>query len=725
MTTATTTPPNERPRAGADAELLTTFTDFVQPAATAGVYRFEARQVVKDEGGTLLNGTDTPIDHQVEVRAPQFVLDASSVQAVHPPPSAAGDFARTLPHVTIARPALPWERQQKWSRDIRQRAPWMAVLLFRAGELPGDPQGLGATTARPVRELVTPTDQGVLGPKLDTLPEEILASECRTIDVPLAVFNSLVPREQEMHYLAHVRDVRPKKTRSEGERLSEGRYAVVTGNRFPCEATAYSAHLVSFEGFDGKLSGDLEGHTAVRLAALWSWSFSSDPDAAFDASGVLKALVAPGRSDPEHLALRLPPSGSGGSAAVQNRLKWGFVPVAQRVLSGERTFAWYRGPATPVTAPEVPGQVGGTDCTSADHALVYDQAQGVFDVGYACAWTLGRTLALADPSYPGDVLQARRALAATRMRIDACGYAPLADDDFRTLDKGPPRLPALHDLTAVTEDLVRGTAVTTIASPQQLTKSQITEALAHDARGRLAAMPAFLDRLSLLDGVPMCYLVPDPRMLPPESLRLFRIDPAWIRALLAGAQSIGVHTSLDRDLDVHLRAAVSRLRVANGTPRAGLLIRSALVAAWPNVRITAALGTTVLRELNRLRPDTDTVLCLFDDVPDRLVLREPAEGIHFGIDADDRVNLREIRSDRPDTGATIRGAYFPARPGRTVLHYLRAGKDALPGVLDLLGKDAATGMIADFNAQLGLELTPAQFAVEMINSPIEQHLTTA
>ncbi|MGW4379140.1 hypothetical protein [Kitasatospora sp. NPDC004531] len=720
----TAAPTGERRLLGERSELLATFTDFVQPAATAGTYRFEVKQIVEDARGSVLNGTDTPTDREVEVRAPQFVLDASSVQAVHPPPSAAGDFGRTLPHVTIARPTLPWERQQKWSR-VERRAPWMAVLLFRAGELPGDPQGLGATTARPVGELVTPKEPGVLGPKLDTLSAETLASPCQTIDVPLAVFNAVVPREQEMHYLAHVRDVRPKTFRSDGEVLAEGRFAVVTGNRFPREATAYSVHLVSFEGFDGKLSGDLTGHTAVRLAALWSWSFSHDPDAAFDAAGVLQALVAPGRSDPENLALRLPQAGGSGSTAVLDRLRWGFVPVAQRVLSGERTFAWYRGPATPVTAPEVPGQVGGTEYTSADHALVYDQEQGVFDVGYACAWTLGRTLALADPSYPGEVVRARRALASVRMRIAASKHAPVTDDGVLRFDQGRPRLAALSALATRAEELVRGESIDSIDTPQELTKGQISTFLDGDARSHLAEMPGFLDRLALLNGVPMCHLVPDARMLPPESLRLFRIDPAWINALLAGAQSIGLHTSLDQSLDTHLRAAVQSRRAA-GLPTGGLLIRSTLVTAWPRLRIAAAKGTTELRELNRLRPDTDTLLCLFDGVPDHLMLREPAEGIHFGIDADDRVNLRQVRSDSPDPGASIPGSSFPSpQSGKTVLDYLRTGKGALPGVLHLLDKNGKSGLIADFDAQLGFALTPAQFAVEMINSPIEQHLTTA
>ena len=49
----------------------------------------------------------------------------------------------------------------------------------------------------------------------------------------------------------------------------------------------------------------------------------------------------------------------------------------------------------------------------------------------------------------------------------------------------------------------------------------------------------WLGRLRLLKGVPFNYLVPDERMLPPESIRFFYLDINWIDSLLDGAFSIG------------------------------------------------------------------------------------------------------------------------------------------------------------------------------------------
>ncbi|MGH3810811.1 MAG: hypothetical protein ACRDRU_30195, partial [Pseudonocardiaceae bacterium] len=431
MTTEPTTagsPPPAAATPSAAPELGITFLDHLRPRATAGEYRVEVKQVLTRSDGQPLNPGDWLIaEHAFEIRAPQFVLDASSVHAFYPAPGAVGDFTRTLPHVTLTRAPLPWEREQRWSRSAR-RAPWMALLLFGTGELPEDPQGLAHTTQRTVAKLVTPDEPGVLGPALTDLPQETLDSDCHTIDVPAALFNALVPHEAEMYYLAHVRDVKATWLRDDGEILTEGTFGVLTGNRFPLTSGDYVAHLVSFEGFDGWLEGELPPDTEyVRLASLWAWSFRCDTGAVFDAQGILQHLVEPGGDNPENLALRLhpepdPPSSPGGvQQLVVDRLRRGFVPVAHRVLSGEKTYGWYRGPATPVTAPMVP-TTGGPH-TSADHALIYEKEHGLFDVSYACAWTLGRAVGLADPQYAAQTVRARRELANTAARLMARGGA--------------------------------------------------------------------------------------------------------------------------------------------------------------------------------------------------------------------------------------------------------------------------------------------------------------
>ena len=53
----------------------------------------------------------------------------------------------------------------------------------------------------------------------------------------------------------------------------------------------------------------------------------------------------------------------------------------------------------------------------------------------------------------------------------------------------------------------------------------------------------------MLEGIPFHYLVPDERLLPPESLKFFVVDPAWLAALRDGAFSIGRVLPGDRVAD--------------------------------------------------------------------------------------------------------------------------------------------------------------------------------
>src|SRR5215813_6581234 len=52
-------------------------------------------------------------------------------------------------------------------------------------------------------------------------------------------------------------------------------------------------------------------------------------------------------------------------------------------------------------------------------------------------------------------------------------------------------------------------------------------------------MESFLAHLRLLVGVPFAYLVPDSRLLPPESIRFFYLDRSWTDRLVDGAVAVG------------------------------------------------------------------------------------------------------------------------------------------------------------------------------------------
>lgn len=174
----------------------------------------------------------------------------------------------------------------------------------------------------------------------------------------------------------------------------------------------------------------------------------------------------------------------------------------------------------------------------------------------------------------------------------------------------------------------------------------------------------WLGRLRLLKGVPFNYLVPDERMLPPESIRFFYLDMNWIDSLLDGAFSIGrnltrTEQSSTHNLDAavtpkvnqHARAGAASVRAEALGLRApnvslqvvsGFLLRSTVVSAYKGIGANVyPLGGTpqdpkiTLLDILRfepLGPNSDTLICLVDGDAYRVDIHEAPEHLHYGID---------------------------------------------------------------------------------------------
>ncbi|MFI9202835.1 hypothetical protein [Streptomyces sp. NPDC053048] len=717
--------------------------DHVAPAP-AGLYQLTLEHQVS--GGKVGNDSLPPVQQQFEIRAPQFALDGTFVHAVHPAPAAVGAFDRVLPHITLNRLILPWER----TLDPEQTGlPWLALLLFAEEELPDDPKAQGHVRSRTVRELLGTTDSDVLIPRidLDDVPPELLDSTCTTVDVPADVFAALVPRRADLPFLCHVRKVRtwqpPSAGLASGEALEIGDYSVVVANRFPRTAGRYAAHLVSLEGFAGHVDGQKPAQSVVRVVSLSAWSFEARPGD----TGHFDALIRHMAEDPDGLGLRLHPQQPAAGQAqgpAAERLGLGYAPVEYVLPSGERTFAWYRGPFTPVVAPTVPRPDDGWK--HADEALVYLTGTGVFDVGYATAFTLGRSLALSDHTLAAALStfrsRARHIAGRTLLRTTATPHAEQtrahapAHERFHALiaDGLGDRLHAAATSTA-SDARTRGTAA---PAPRRRTggvprppavealldrsrtdgpRQQLREALSD----HLDPLTTAVGQVKLLAAVPLSHLVPDARMLPPESLRFFHVDPQWCAAVRDGVLSTGLGTSLDAAVNGLAHEALD-----DPKPLTGLLMRSALVRNWPDVIVEPQVTTDgtpqPLETVHRVIIGPDLLLCLFDGIPDEVLFREPHEGIHFGVDEGDRIGLRRLTE--PVGESLGDGAAFPPAGEENIARWLRTvTTDGGKEVLDLaagpgsLVPALATALRAA--GQLGPDdaLSPGAFAVELVNAP--------
>ncbi|MGB6161943.1 MAG: hypothetical protein WCF33_01055 [Pseudonocardiaceae bacterium] len=532
----------------AAADVTVGFLGYRHPALDGGDYEIRVEQT------TSLQGEAFTTTRTFTVAGERFTLAPNAIRATYPPEGSLGDCAGVLPHIILDRPTLPWERDPTAAGEAPPsgpRPPWLAVLLFTEDERP-EPRTVT------LNELAT-------GP--GTMPAPVLerhqspTDPVTVIDIDPALLHDLLPGWDELSYLAHVRTGAGPDA------------AVVLGARLPSAGSSCTAHLVSLEGrFRVTSAGTREffvdGSALVRLVSLTSWRFASaDPAQTF--AGLTSALATGGG------AFRLPDS---HNPVADKYLRQGFVPIRQQLRDGSRTVCWYRGPL--VTGPTADNDASVPPVRAADPLLRFHPQIGMFDVGYAAAWQLGRLLTLRSTNIATQLWQHRRRRG-----------------------QGSP-------LTALEQDNYPF-AVTAIDNTLTLPDTVLD----------------WLRDLAALRGVPFGYLVPDERLLPVETVRFVAIDQRWVQHLLDGAYSLGRLSQADADAD-----AAHPLPITVPT-RTGALIRSELIAGYPSLIVKAySAQDTPLDAIRMERLSSTILLCLFDGVLARLDLQQQPGTQHFAVE---------------------------------------------------------------------------------------------
>jgi hypothetical protein len=663
----------EQPAGPANA--LMDFYDNYQSPLPAGSYRLVLQQTVSLEGGEQHHYyRDQPFD----VLAPRYTVEGSEIQAYFPPPGGVADYQHVLPHLVLRTRNLPWERTV-WTGEGRE--PWLALLVLSAQDIL---EGRAEVKTGKVADLA-PADEGgavwtraeggatVMLPKFSRAGEDA-ETPVRLLDLDLDLFVKLCPRREELPLLAHIRRV-DTADKVPLEMVADGEFAVLVANRFP-EAGASTVHLISLEGWNALLGtprGQAHAATRLRLVTLGSWSFVSDPAGQDTFGGLMQRLRK------NAAVFNVAPPAQGGDAYVNRALARGYVPIDYRPSESTPTFAWYRGPLSPV----VRAPLARPPFRSADSALVFDEGTALFDVSYAAAWQLGRLLALASPAFTkGLRLFVERRHNAAEFARQVNNFLELHRSAFTDLKSKPPR-PG-DERIAIADELVE-----------------------------------WLARAALLYPVPFQYLVPHASLLPPESLRFFHVDDNWVDSLVDGALSVAVRGHADEGLAARaeMQSALSkivyqhRLRLQGGdpewnpserymdVPKSGFILRSSVVTDWPGVEVTMttdAPPSPHLPEILRLEQIADGVLfCLARGSIKQVTFREPREGLTFGVDTDGNVQ------------AHTSAVQLNVRPG-----LLRA--DSRPGVADVA---ALRGRLAEAEKR---KVGSSEFALQMIRMPEEQ-----
>lgn len=569
----------------------------------------------------------------------RFALNPTDVVQVFPPAGSRGDHANVLPHVMLKRSTLPWERvpvAEKTvktgdipDREIVTALPWMAILVL------DDSSDCPAPKPRSIKlgeisKTDAPQGKSVAGtlyndPEVHFVhPDWVEAEGGETADQTLQVIDlrwdqlkPILPKPSDISHLAHVR-----KRVVPGEK-SENAHAVVVANRLPSKTSDTLAVLVSLEHryVDGAFWPDVDrsrpenanapaiaDDAMIRLVVLKSWRFGCLNNKSFmvtnaslnsfekkqtpaikaffkgdgktllgreivkeepfrDALSGLKAtddvdLVVANSlykklsfksllMELDKDVLRLPEQAVPLAQDHPARpfLEGGNVALPHRLRTGGQGASWYHGPlsASALGDEDLPDHA-----LASDHLLRTDSTLGMLDVSYAAAWEIGRLMMLSSKTVALDLFKWKRA------------HARRLKDGLRAPHLPFSLAPAGMDLPKTVRNWVFNTA--------------------------------------LAKGIPFSYLVPDPNMLPAESIRFFQIDETWIKAMLDGALSIGRlnESDMKHDAKVHeehglpldLAECPNTEKTWPSEGASGVLIRSDLIASWPHLQVDAVAFLT-------------------------------------------------------------------------------------------------------------------------------------
>lgn len=417
------------------SDTIINFYDNYVPSLKDGQYTITLSQAVTAPG-VPSSPQQAPATQSFLVNGPRFSLPPADVNHVFPANNSTGIYGTFLPQIVMNEQSLPWERNLALT-PLQPNIPWMALLVFSEGELPGPqpPPPAGSQqnptliSSRLLQDVLTPGSR-ILGPSLTLEANEDASSiYCNTIDIPVALFNNILPSLNDATFLAHTRQVSlANKAIVPGQ---TGFFSAVVANRFAVQASAPAtmntniAHLVSLEGFEQVLSATGQPNVSattydfVRMVSLYSWTYNVQSEPAQDFSQLMNNLVSANSIDGTGLLLQMPPPATAPvnpdatTQAVQTRLNDGYVPLSYEMQSGDQTFAWYRGPLSPVPVTRFlqgTNNAAGNPATpfSSADAMIFDANTGIFDQSYSVAFQTGRSLALASQSFATSLVRWRK-----------------------------------------------------------------------------------------------------------------------------------------------------------------------------------------------------------------------------------------------------------------------------------------------------------------------------
>lgn len=576
------------------------FIEHHRPSLQSGTYTITVTQTLKNE--EISSGKqEFKSSRTFHVEGEQFSLNPQTVYSVFPPAGSAACYDNVLPSIILRRSTLPWERsaqQPPWiekseNTDDKSRSPWLALLLFHKGEV-DKPQ-------------VTPIKDVMKEPyvsKYRSIDRE--KDQVSLLQVPTDLLKKLVPSPKALNLLSHVR-----KGKHEDE--TDVELAVVMGDRLPAPGIN-TVHLVSLENFIQEGASD----PFTRLVSLHTWEFVCNIG---DTEEHFKKLL----TNLNVGTLRLDSQNDSNDNDTSFYLKQGYIPLKHHLRNFQTTVSWYHSPLSPVKL-ESEKFTFNFPVRAADRLLIYHENTGLFDSSYAAAWQLGRLLALQDKAFSTSLFNWKRQYLQQQS---------MAKENISTKD------PQESNTDSEQPNENNLDSIQLLFQPQQLNTNEIEVP---------QNIINWFKNLMLLDNIPFNYLVPDPDLLPEESLRCFYVDTTWIDCAVDAAFGIGnvLNDKSYKDCKEKILSAIHYPKTMTG-----FLIRSEAIAHYPSLEI---VGDTKNSEgclpLRRERLSNGVLICLFEGELKSIKINQKPEALHFGFQKNNLENTNglSLMLRNPNTG---------------------------------------------------------------------------
>lgn len=346
--------------------------DFIRPALTDGKHTVSATQKVEKP-----ERADFTKKEHFYVAGRAYTLPADEVFSVSPSENECGDFSKILPSITLNSRSLPWERKIMEDKD-GVPVPWLALIVLSSEEKVEEQEIA-------VGQLQASVPEDTYFPDSSILPELVLEKEeelCHVIDMPVELYQAVMPEFTDMPFLTHVKRLDLSDTEDEITE-HDGDFSVVIANRFiPTgheERKKSTVHLISMLGAPGDVrqAHFQERFQKVRLVSLYRWNVYSVYDDAPTFQGLIQGLKEN--------------TGVMGFDLEYEEMRKGYIAKKHWTRSGEMTYSLYRSPLIPYGNKSLNIKFRET----ADGYLIYDPQNGIFDTSYAAAFQIGRLLSLA------------------------------------------------------------------------------------------------------------------------------------------------------------------------------------------------------------------------------------------------------------------------------------------------------------------------------------------